>query len=136
MMLDVDFFKQYNDTYGHLEGDKALIYVAKCLLSIFKRPGDFVFRLGGEEFGVFLTDTDAQESEALADKICHSLEDQEIPHEKNQASKYLTISIGVVSCVGDETLDEEDLLKQADKKLYEAKESGRNRYVMSYGVAS
>ena len=136
MMLDVDFFKQYNDTYGHLEGDKALIHVAKSLLSILKRPGDFVFRLGGEEFGVFLTDTDAQESEALADKICRSLEDQKILHEKNQASKYLTISIGVVSCVGDETLDEEDLIKQADKKLYEAKEGGRNRYMMSYGVAS
>ena len=135
MMLDVDFFKQYNDTYGHIEGDKALVHVAKILLSILKRPSDFIFRLGGEEFGVFLTDTSAQESEILAEKICYSLEKQKIPHENNQASRYLTISIGVVSCIGDETLDEEELLKQADKKLYEAKKNGRNGYAMSYGVA-
>ena len=134
MMLDVDFFKQYNDTYGHIEGDKALVYVAKNLKSILKRPGDFIFRLGGEEFGVLLIDADAQESEALAGKICHSMEAQEIPHSGNKVSSYLTISIGAVSCVADEKLNEEDIIKQADKKLYEAKEGGRNRYEFSYGI--
>jgi diguanylate cyclase (GGDEF)-like protein len=134
MMLDVDFFKQYNDTYGHIEGDKALIYVAKNLRSVLQRPGDFVFRLGGEEFGVFLTDTGAQDAQALAGKICHSLEELKIPHAGNKASAYLTISIGAVSCVADETLDGEEIIKQADKKLYEAKENGRNRVEFSYGV--
>lgn len=134
MMLDVDFFKQYNDTYGHIEGDKALILVAKSLRSVLQRPGDFVFRLGGEEFGVFLTDTGAQDAQALASKICHSLEELKIPHAGNKASAYLTISIGAVSCVADETLDEEEIIKQADKKLYEAKEGGRNRVEFSYGV--
>ena len=131
MMLDVDFFKQYNDNYGHLEGDKALKSVAEVLKSILKRPGDFIFRLGGEEFGVFITDVDAQNSEAMAQRICKEMEARNIPHSGNKASEYLTLSIGVVTCVADETLNEDDIIKQADKKLYEAKESGRNRYMMS-----
>jgi diguanylate cyclase (GGDEF)-like protein len=131
MMLDVDYFKQYNDTYGHIEGDKALLHVAKVLKSVLKRPGDFVFRLGGEEFGVLLTEVTFEESEALAAKICQTMEAEAIPHAGNQASSYLTISIGVLTCKAHEELDEEDMIKEADKKLYEAKEGGRNRYVMS-----
>lgn len=131
MMLDVDFFKQYNDTYGHIEGDKALKSVANVLKSILKRPSDFVFRLGGEEFGVLITDTNVEDSAALAQKICTEVESNQIPHAKSRSSSYLTISIGVVSCIADETLNEEEIIKLADKKLYEAKESGRNRYVMS-----
>ena len=131
MMLDVDYFKQYNDTYGHIEGDKALLHVAKMLKGILKRPGDFVFRLGGEEFGVILTQTNPLESESLAAKICKELQEQEIPHIGNKVSIYLTISIGVFTCKANETLKEEDIIKQADKMLYEAKASGRNRYIMS-----
>lgn len=131
MMLDVDYFKQYNDTYGHIEGDKALKSVANVLKSILKRPSDFVFRLGGEEFGVLITDTNAQDSAVLAQKICTEVESNQIPHAKSKSSSYLTISIGIVSCIADESLNEEEIIKQADKKLYEAKENGRNRYVMS-----
>ena len=136
MMLDVDFFKQYNDTYGHIEGDKALKSVANVLKSILKRPSDFVFRLGGEEFGVLITDTNTEDSAALAQKICTEVEANQIPHAKSRSSSYLTISIGIVSCIADEALNEEEIIKQADKKLYEAKENGRNRYVMSEGILS
>ncbi|MBU0631158.1 diguanylate cyclase [bacterium] len=136
MMLDVDFFKQYNDTYGHIEGDLALKAVAKVLKSVLKRPSDFVFRLGGEEFGVLATDIDEEDSAALAQKICTEMENSKIPHSANKVSKYLTLSIGVVSCIADETLNEEDIIKQADKKLYEAKKNGRNRYIMSCGIIS
>lgn len=131
MMLDVDFFKQYNDTYGHIEGDKALKSVAKVLKSVLKRPSDFVFRLGGEEFGVLVTDIDMHDSALLAQKICTEMENCKIPHSGSRTSKFLTLSIGVVSCVADETLNEEGIIKQADKQLYIAKESGRNRYIMS-----
>ncbi|WP_345992411.1 diguanylate cyclase [Sulfurimonas sp. HSL-1716] len=134
MMLDVDYFKQYNDTYGHIEGDKALKEVARVLKSVLKRPSDFVFRLGGEEFGVLITDVDAQDSATLAQKICTEMEESKIPHSGSKVSDYLTLSIGLVSCIADEALNEEDIIKQADKKLYEAKESGRNRYIMSNGV--
>lgn len=136
MMLDVDYFKYYNDTYGHLEGDKALKAVAAVLKSLLKRPSDYIFRLGGEEFAVLLAETTAQESESMALKICQELELQMIPHATSKVSSFLTLSIGVVSCIADETLHEEDIIKQADKKLYEAKESGRNRYAMSYGVVT
>lgn len=136
MMLDVDYFKQYNDTYGHLEGDKALISVAKVLKSILKRPTDFVFRLGGEEFGIFITDLNKEDSGLLAQKVCDELEACEIPHSSSKASKFLTVSIGVAICVADEALNEEDVIKQADKQLYIAKENGRNRYALSDEILS
>ena len=133
MMLDIDFFKQYNDTYGHIEGDYALKSVAKVLKDTLQRPGDYIFRLGGEEFGVLLTQTDAQSSEKLAHNICEKVRDREIKHESSKASEFLTISIGVVSCVADNDLNEDSIISHADKMLYEAKESGRDRYVIDSG---
>lgn len=130
MMLDIDFFKQYNDTYGHIEGDFALKSVAKVLKDTLQRPGDYIFRLGGEEFGVLLTQTDASSSEKLALTLCESVKAREIMHESSKVGKFLTISIGVVSCIADDDLDEETLISHADKMLYEAKESGRDRYVI------
>ena len=134
MMIDVDYFKQYNDTYGHLQGDEALKVVAKVLSSILKRAGDFVFRLGGEEFGALIIDTDSTESQRLANTICQALKDSQIPHSNSKVNEYLTLSIGLASCIADETLVEEDLIKKADTMLYEAKESGRDRYVFSEGL--
>lgn len=130
MMLDIDFFKQYNDTYGHIEGDYALKSVAKVLKDTLQRPGDYIFRLGGEEFGVLLTQTDAQSSEKLAKRICESVRDREIKHESSKAGEFLTISIGAVSCVADNDLNEDTIISHADKMLYEAKEGGRDRYVI------
>ena len=131
MMIDIDYFKQYNDTYGHVEGDFALKIVAKVLKDTLKRPGDYVFRLGGEEFGVLLSDTDETNSANLAREICDAVCKREIKHEASKVDQFLTVSIGVVCCVADEALDEEVLISRADEMLYEAKESGRNRYVIT-----
>ena len=136
MMLDVDFFKQYNDTYGHVEGDYALKSVAKVLEDTLKRPSDYVFRLGGEEFGVLLSDTDESSSAKLARDLCDALRAREIKHEKSKVNEFLTISIGVVCCVADDALDDEILISRADEMLYEAKETGRDRYIITSNVSS
>ncbi len=135
MMLDIDFFKQYNDTYGHIEGDYALKSVAKVLKDTLKRPSDFVFRLGGEEFGVLLTQTDESNSAKLARDICDAIRGRELVHESSKVNKFLTMSIGVVCCIADEALNEEILISRADEMLYEAKESGRDRYIITSNVS-
>jgi diguanylate cyclase (GGDEF)-like protein len=131
MMLDIDFFKQYNDTYGHVEGDFALKSVAKVLKDSLRRPSDYVFRLGGEEFGVLLSETDESHSARLAREICNAVRAREIKHEASKVNQYLTISIGVVCMIADEKLDEELLISRADDMLYRAKESGRDRYIIT-----
>jgi diguanylate cyclase (GGDEF)-like protein len=131
MMLDIDFFKQYNDTYGHLEGDTTLKTVSKVLKNTLKRPTDFVFRLGGEEFGVILTETNEKESQLVAQSICEHIVDQKIPHEKNLASDFVSISIGVIMTLPSQDFDAEALMQLADEKLYEAKEGGRNKFIYS-----
>lgn len=135
MMLDIDYFKQYNDTYGHLEGDEALKSVAKVLKETLQRPSDFVFRLGGEEFGVLLTQTDESNSAKLARSICDAVRNQKIEHKASKVNEYLTISIGVVCCVADDALNEEILLGRADEMLYDAKNSGRNMYTITSNVS-
>ena len=131
MMLDVDHFKKYNDTYGHLEGDNALKTVATTLQETLHRPGDFIFRLGGEEFAILLTDNTPEDAKKMADKICRAVEDMEIAHEGNDASNYLTVSIGVTTLVPSVDLDENIILSMADANLYEAKEQGRNCYIVT-----
>jgi len=135
MMLDIDFFKQYNDTYGHVEGDYALKTVAKTLQETLKRPSDYVFRLGGEEFGVLLTETDESSSAKLARDICDSIRGKKLKHENSKANEYVTISIGVVCCIADDALDDEVLISRADEMLYEAKETGRDRYIITSNVS-
>jgi len=135
MMLDIDYFKQYNDTYGHIEGDAALKSVAKVLKDTLQRPSDFVFRLGGEEFGVLLTQTDESNSAKLADEICEAVRSREIKHEGSKINEFLTISIGVVCCIADDALNEDILITRADEMLYKAKEDGRNRFVITSNVS-
>jgi len=135
MMLDIDYFKQYNDTYGHIEGDFALKSVAKILTDTLKRPTDFVFRLGGEEFGILLTHTDETNSAKLARDIGDAIRARGIKHEASQVSQYLTISIGLVCCVADNSLNEDILLSKADEMLYEAKDGGRDRYRISTDIS-
>ncbi len=134
MMIDIDFFKQYNDTYGHIEGDNALKEVAKTLRDSLHRPSDFVFRLGGEEFGILLTQTDEENSAILAQSLCDAVRARRVEHKASKAHEYLTISVGVVCCVADDALDEDMLISHADKMLYKAKESGRNRFVIDSSV--
>ena len=131
MMLDIDFFKQYNDTYGHVEGDFALKSVAKVLQDTLRRPSDYVFRLGGEEFGVLLSETDESQSARLARNICDAVRAREIKHKASKVNQYLTISIGVVCVKADDKLEENILITRADEMLYRAKESGRDRYVIT-----
>ena len=135
MMLDIDFFKQYNDTYGHIAGDKALKRVSKILKDLLQRPSDYVFRLGGEEFGVILSDNDEKNSSKVAQKICDVVRGQKIAHKSSTACEVVTISVGVVCCVADEALDEDLLITRADEMLYEAKKSGRNKYKITTDVA-
>ncbi|MDF1874457.1 diguanylate cyclase [Sulfurimonas sp. SAG-AH-194-I05] len=134
MMLDIDFFKQYNDTYGHLEGDNTLKSVAKVLKEVLQRPSDFVFRLGGEEFGVLLTQTDESSSAKMARDICDAVRDIKIAHSASKANEFVTISIGVVCCIADDALNEDLLLSRADEMLYEAKDTGRDRYIITSNV--
>ena len=136
MMLDIDFFKQYNDTYGHLEGDAALKKVAKVLKKRLKRPSDYIFRLGGEEFGVLLSETDETNSARLAREICDAVRSEKIAHKNSSVCDYMTISIGVACCIADDALDENVLLSRADEMLYKAKETGRNRYVITTDVST
>jgi diguanylate cyclase (GGDEF)-like protein len=134
MMLDIDFFKQYNDTYGHIMGDFALQKVANVLKKCFKRPGDFVFRLGGEEFGVLILDTDELNSARLAKDLCKMVKEEKIEHKASKVANIVTVSVGVMSCIADETLDSEELIKTADEMLYKAKETGRDRYMITSEV--
>lgn len=131
MMLDIDFFKQYNDTYGHLQGDQALQAVAKALKSSLQRPGDYPFRLGGEEFGVIITDSDCMNARQIGEKIRANIENLKIEHKGSKISKILTVSIGGVCITPTIHMGDEALIHAADVNLYAAKERGRNQIVFS-----
>jgi len=129
LMVDVDYFKRYNDTMGHLEGDKALKAVAGCIKDHAKRETDFVARFGGEEFVCVLPFIERDEAVIFAKTLVSNVEAMGIPHPANEHSKYLTVSIGLASIVPDDTYSYTRLLSEADKALYMAKESGRNMVV-------
>lgn len=125
--FDVDYFKPYNDNYGHAKGDIALGLVGKTLNEACRRPDDFAFRLGGEEFAVLLIGMDSDKSLKFAEKIRAGVEALNIEHSYNNDNKFLTISGGIISRIP--TIDDslEDFFNAVDLKLYEAKDSGRNR---------
>ena len=127
LMLDIDFFKLYNDNYGHLQGDIALSQVAKVLKSLTNREGDYAFRLGGEEFGAIFMYENPEDVKNYANNLLHSIENLNIPHKHNTVSKYITASIGVVIKKYDDDLSVDELYAQADKMLYKAKSFGRNQ---------
>ena len=125
LIMDIDYFKQYNDTYGHQAGDLALKKVALVLKKKTSRASDFAFRLGGEEFGI-ITILDKEKSIEFANSIKNEIENLQIEHKASKVSKYLTISIGIVSKKGDAITNSDILFKEADDCLYEAKKLGRN----------
>ena len=129
IMLDIDFFKQYNDTYGHQEGDIVIKSVANVLKRKTNRADDFAFRVGGEEF-VIITHIEKDKVLNYANSIKDDIENLKIEHSGNKASKYVTISLGVVCKNAIEINSSEELYKQADINLYEAKRSGRNCVVI------
>ena len=129
MMIDIDFFKKYNDTYGHNGGDECLKIVALTLKASLLRSSDFVARYGGEEFAVVMPNVDENGSRIIADRLLKAIRTLNIPHEKSEIASYVTISIGVTTSRVDRTLSGLDYIKRADEALYQAKKNGRNRYV-------
>jgi len=130
MMLDVDHFKQYNDTYGHQAGDDVLIQIAKILKLYTARSGEYTFRLGGEEFAIIVSDMSDAEYLDFGHRIRIETEALEILHKNNDASQYVTISMGIFIYHPESDMTHEQLYKEADDQLYAAKEQGRNRVIM------
>lgn len=131
LLLDVDFFKKYNDTYGHLQGDVCLKKVAQIIKKNVNRPGDLVARYGGEEFAVILTNTPIRGARKVAEKIQQSLKEVGLEHKASLVSPFVTFSCGVSSLVPDYHQSPESLIQAADQALYHAKESGRNRIIQA-----
>jgi len=127
IMLDIDFFKAFNDTYGHLKGDDCLKTVATILKKTLKRPGDFLARYGGEEFAVVLPDTDNLGVAIIAEEMRNSIERAGIVHITSLCADYVTVSLGAVTRFLGQTDAPDDLILVADRALYRSKNEGRNR---------
>jgi diguanylate cyclase (GGDEF)-like protein len=126
-MIDVDFFKKYNDTYGHSMGDVCLHVIAATLGKNLARADDFVARYGGEEFAAALPNTDENGALLVANKLLESVRALGIPHESSSIADYVTISIGITTGSVVYTQSLHDYLKRADEALYMSKQNGRNR---------
>ncbi len=131
ILTDIDYFKFFNDNYGHQEGDRCLQVVAQAIRMSERRPADFTARYGGEEFAVVLPDTDATGAFYVAGRVKKEVRSLKIPHAYSKAEKYITLSLGVASVVPNEDLQPGSLVSAADQALYQAKETGRNRVVLN-----
>jgi diguanylate cyclase (GGDEF)-like protein len=127
LMIDIDNFKNFNDTYGHIEGDDCLKSVAQTIDKTLRRITDQVARLGGEEFIVLLPETDSDGAEIIAEEIRKNIENLEIPNEGIDTSKFVTVSIGISSVVPTRDIEKKGFIDCADKALYIAKKNGKNR---------
>jgi diguanylate cyclase (GGDEF)-like protein len=128
LMIDVDCFKKYNDTYGHDMGDKCLKEITAALSRIITREDDFLARYGGEEFVVVLPNTDENGALLIAEKLLNVVYQCNIPHEKSDAAGFVTISIGGTTGSVKHSQNASDYVKCADAALYKSKQNGRNRY--------
>lgn len=126
-MLDIDYFKQFNDYYGHAHGDEVLKTVARVITHALRRPADLVARYGGEEFVIILPDTDPEGASKVMHSIQEAITGLGIMHAGSKIAEQLTISIGGVSLVGQRSMGQADLIQLADSQLYRAKQSGRNQ---------
>jgi diguanylate cyclase (GGDEF)-like protein len=127
ILCDIDYFKAYNDYYGHQAGDNCLRLVARTLVRAAKRPGDLVARYGGEEFVVILPNTDLKGAETVAEDIRFLVRSRRIDHKKSAIDKIVTLSLGVASCIPTPETSTHDLVKLADDALYRAKNQGRDQ---------
>jgi diguanylate cyclase (GGDEF)-like protein/PAS domain S-box-containing protein len=127
LLLDIDFFKQYNDTYGHDMGDKILQQVARSINLSAQNQNEWSFRLGGEEFAILLVANSLKDVHIKADKVRENIENLKLEHSKNKVSSYITTSIGIGYLDDDIGFSFDKLYNRADKALYRAKELGRNR---------
>ena len=130
ILFDVDFFKRYNDHYGHQAGDDCLVKVAQAAKQAIKRPADLVARYGGEEFVVVLPNTDLDGASAIAKRIQDELQHFQIAHDKSEVSPFVTISIGLTCQTPTSDTDSKQMIGEADAALYMAKQQGRNRYYL------
>jgi len=131
ILSDIDHFKTYNDHYGHLSGDDCLKIIAKALAAVCKRSTDLVARYGGEEFAIILPNTPIDEAKRIAEKLRKAVEALAIPHQASAVSDVCTLSLGVVTYQAQKGDQVDTLISMADDALYQAKESGRNRVVVS-----
>ncbi|MGF1541364.1 MAG: diguanylate cyclase domain-containing protein [Pleurocapsa sp.] len=129
ILCDVDYFKPYNDTYGHQAGDDCLYKIAQGIEKAVKRPADIVFRYGGEEFAIILPYTDAKGAVEVAENIRNQIKAMEIIHQSSQISDIITLSMGVASMIPDTKTSPHTLVSTADRALYYAKTQGRDRVV-------
>ncbi len=127
ILFDIDFFKAYNDLYGHQQGDVCLSAVADAVKGDLKRSNDYISRYGGEEFVVVLPATNKEGAANIAERLCQVVRDLKIPHEASEISRFLTISLGVACMSPEDDISLEDAIKHADQALYQAKENGRNQ---------
>ena len=126
-MIDIDRFKAFNDTFGHLAGDECLRRVASVMSEALTRAGDFVARYGGEEFACILMSIDEPGLLAVCEKLRATVASLRIPHEASRVEPYVTISIGAASCTPTKDTEPESIIALADEQLYRAKSEGRNR---------
>jgi len=136
MILDVDYFKNYNDTYGHKMGDTCLKMLANTFTKSIVRADDFVARYGGEEFVIVLPNVDENGANIVAERVLNNVHEQHIPHGKSDASEYVTVSIGVVTNDVIHSHTGDDYIKKADFALYESKQNGRDRYTAADDIIS
>ncbi|MBF0379544.1 MAG: diguanylate cyclase [Magnetococcales bacterium] len=129
ILMDVDYFKHYNDNYGHTSGDKCLKQIARALIDSKRRPSDFMARYGGEEFVCVLQDTDTVGVNTVGEMIRNNVASLQIPHAHSMVADHITFSLGAVSLIPSLDSTPEDVIKVADENLYKAKEGGRNRLV-------
>lgn len=127
LMLDIDFFKQFNDTYGHPAGDRCIAMVASTLKRVIKRSSDTSARYGGEEFACLLPNIRMEEAETIAQEIRSQMRALNIPHARSQARPYVTVSIGIATAFCTPGLSPEMWVAQADAQLYRSKAGGRDR---------
>lgn len=131
IMADIDYFKMYNDHYGHLGGDNCLKQVASIISNETQRETDLAARYGGEEFAVILPETDSDGASMLAERIMKKLKKKNIQHEKSPLGSNVTVSFGIASIIPENGTNAKSLIKLADNALYIAKENGRNRIEIS-----
>lgn len=126
LMVDVDCFKQYNDLYGHREGDQCLRRVAGAMAQVLSRPGDLLARYGGEEFAAILPGTDLEGARLIGERLRDAIADMNIPHAPQDGARRVTISVGCASTCPNPNLTYHQLLQTADDQLHAAKKAGRN----------
>ncbi|MBK7299955.1 MAG: GGDEF domain-containing protein [Moraxellaceae bacterium] len=127
IFIDVDHFKPYNDTYGHLEGDRVLNLVGKTLKTMAKRPADLAARYGGEEFVLLLPNTTTEGAYELAQEVRQAIDNLAIPHKSSKAAKHVSVSIGLSALMPNAQNSITTLIDNADEGVYVAKKAGTHR---------